>query len=138
VSPRIDHPPDDPIVGRLRKPESREVEDVLSLVGYVGPGRDEGRVKIFANRDLANWLEVPAIIDSQPLTPGDELSPSVVFVDREMMLEPIFETEAHEDDGRLDAVTEAFGDVPFSTWNLIPETRYIAARLIGLIPYEYE
>jgi hypothetical protein len=136
VSDRRPSPPDDPIVGRLRDPSSREVADVLSLVGYIG--REEDGFRIFANRDLANWLEVPAIIDSQPVNPGDELGPSVVFVDREMMLRPIFETDAHEDDGRLDAVTEAFGDVPFSTWNLIPETRYIAARLLGLIPYEYE
>jgi hypothetical protein len=138
VNSRISNPPDDPIVGRLRKPNSRAVEDVISLVGYVGPGEQEGRVRIFANRDLVNWIEVPEIIDSQPVTPGDELSPSVVFVAREMMLKPIFETEAGEDDGRLDAVTAAFGDVPFSTWNLIPETRYIAARLLGMIPYEYE
>ncbi len=137
MSPRIPNPSDDPIVGRLRKPDSPDVEDAISLVGYVGPGAN-GAIRVYDGRDLARWLEVPAILDSQPLTPGDELSPSVVWVERRTMLEPLFESPPGEDDGRIDAATEALGDVPFSTWNLIPETRYISARMLGLIPYDYE
>jgi hypothetical protein len=140
VSPRIPSPPDDPIVDRLRKPNSRDVEDVISLTGYVGPGRDESRLRIFADLDLARWIEVPAsaVVDSQPLYPDDQLSPSIVWVERRVMLEPVFEDAQGNDDGRIDAAAAALGDVPFSTWNLIPETRYIAARLLDLIPYEEE
>ncbi len=137
MSPRIPDPPDDPIVDRLRKPDSPDVEDAISLIGYVGPGAD-GAIRIYDGRDLQRFLEVPAVLDSQRLYPDDELSPSVVWVDRATMLEPIFVSAEGEDDGRIDAATQALGDVPFSTWNLIPETRYISARMLGLIPYDYE
>jgi hypothetical protein len=135
VSPRIPDPPDDPIVDRLRRPGSPDVEDAISLLGYIGPGKD-GSIRIYDGRDLQRWLEVPAVLDSQRVYPDDELSPSVVWVDRATMLEPIFQTAQGEDDGRIDAAVEALGDVPFSTWNLIPETRYITARMLDLIPYE--
>jgi hypothetical protein len=136
VSPRIPDPPDDPIVDRLRKPGSPDVEDAIALIGYVGPGTD-GAIRIYDGRDLQRFLEVPSVLDSQRVYPDDALSPSVVWVDRATMLDPIFEQDG-QDDGRIDAAVQALGNVPFSTWNLIPETRYICARMLDLIPYAEE
>jgi len=131
---RMPNPPPDPIVGRLGDPANLpDTEDVLALIGFVGPGRDGG-LRIHADRDLQRWLEIPAgaTKDSQQIDPGDELSRSVVWVDRQTMLLPIF-TPAQSD-----GLDEAFAGAPLSTWNLIPETRLVAAQLLDLIPYGEE
>jgi hypothetical protein len=120
VSPRIPDPPPDPIVGRLGDPANEpDTEDVIALNGFIGPGA-AGAVRVHPDRDLQRWVEVPAIVDSQQVNPGDELSRSVVWVDRQMMLEDLFEGDPGESDGRLQNVKRELGDVPFSTWNLIP------------------
>jgi hypothetical protein len=138
VSPRIPDPPPDPIVGRLGDPHNRpDAEDVIALNGFVGPGA-AGGFRIHPDPDLQRWLEVPAIVDSQQVNPGDELSRSVVWVDRQIMLQDLFEAPTGGSDGRLDNVKRELGDVPFSTWNLIPETRLAAASFLGLIPYGEE
>jgi hypothetical protein len=138
VSPRIPDPSPDPIVGRLGDLDNEpDAEDVIALNGFVGPGA-AGGFRIHPDRDLQRWLEVPAIVDSQQVNHGDELSRSVVWVDRQMMLEDLFEGEPGQSDGRLDDVKRDLGDVPFSTWNLIPETRLAAADFLGLIPYGEE
>jgi hypothetical protein len=136
--PRIVTRDPDPIIERLRKPsEEVETEDVISLVGFVGPGRN-GTVRIRPDLDAQRFLEVPAIVDRQPLEPGNELSRSRIWVLRETMLEPIFENEAGENDGRLTDVAAVLADAPFSVWNLIPETRLVAASMLDLIPYDDE
>jgi hypothetical protein len=138
VSPRVPDPGPDPIVDRLGDPANQpDTEDVIALNGFIGPGA-AGGVRIHPDRDLQRWLEVPAIVDSQQLNPGDELSRSVVWVDRRTMLEEIFEASPGVSDGRLDAAREALENPPFSTWNLIPETRLAAAELLGLVPYGEE
>jgi hypothetical protein len=138
VSPRIPTPPADPIVDRLTQPENRpETEDVIELVGYIGPGRGDG-FRIYPDRALQRWIEVPAVVDSQRIDPDDELSQSVIWVKRQTMLEPIFQGEPGQSDGRLDTVAEVLADAPFSTWNLIPETRLAAAQLLDLIAYGVE
>ena len=121
-------PDPDPIVGRLRIAEDQpDAEDVVALVGFVGPGGTTAGSASTRTATLSAGWRFPRIVDSQQVNPGDELSRSVVWVDRQMMLERLFESEPDENDGRLDAVTRRFGDVPFSTWNLIPETRLAAA-----------
>jgi hypothetical protein len=138
VSPRITDPPADPMVDRLGDPANQpDTEDVIALNGFIGPGA-AGGVRIHPDRDLQRWLEVPAIVDSQQVNPGDELSRSVIWVDRQMMLQDLFEASPGVSDGRLDDVKRDLGDVPFSTWNLIPETRLAAASFLGLIPYGEE
>jgi hypothetical protein len=138
VSPRDPDQPPDPIVDRLRDPANQpDAEDVIALKGFIGPGPGGG-FRIHPDRDLQRWLEVPEIVDSQQVNPGDELSRSVVWVDRQIMLEEIFEVAPGQSDGRLDEVKRDLGDVPFSTWNLIPETRLAAADFLGLIPYGEE
>jgi hypothetical protein len=138
VSPRVPDPSPDPIVDRLGDPANQpDTEDVLALNGFIGPGA-AGGFRIHPDRDLQRWLEVSAIVDSQPVNPGDELSRSVVWVDRRIMLEEIFEESPGVSDGRLGAAREALENPPFSTWNLIPETRLAAAELLGLLPYGEE
>jgi hypothetical protein len=138
VSPRNPTPAADPTVDRLGDPNNLpDAEDVIALVGFVGPGREDG-FRIHPDRDLQRWLEVPALVDSQRVDPEDELSRSVVWVNREMMLEQIFEGAPNESDGRLQDVANVLVDAPFSTWNLIPETRLAAAILLGLIAYGEE
>lgn len=128
-------PTDDPIVARLRTgPESPDTEDTVALVGYVGSGRN-GTIRIHPDRNLQRWLEVPAVVDSQRIDPNDALSRSVIWVDREMMLQEIFADAEGANDGRLPNVADVLADVPFSTWNLIPETRLEAARLLNLRPH---
>ena len=56
----------------------------------------------------------------------------------EKELEEIFEESPGVSDGRLGAAREALENPPFSTWNLIPETRLAAAELLGLLPYGEE
>jgi hypothetical protein len=137
VSPRVPNPTADPIVARLADPANQpDVADVIELVGYIGPGRP-GNLRIFPDRKLQRWLEVAegAVVDSQRIEPGNELSRSAIWVDRQTMLEEIFEAAPGQSDGRLDEVARVLADVPFSTWNLIPETRLDAADLLGLIAY---
>jgi hypothetical protein len=126
----------DPIIERLRKPgDAVETEDVIALVGFVGPGRN-GTVRIHPDYAARRYLEVPEIVDREPLEPGNELSPSRIWVDRLTMLEPIFENPDGENDGRLTDVANVLADAPFSVWNLIPETRLVAASMLDLIPYD--
>jgi hypothetical protein len=128
----------DPIIERLRKPaDDVETEDVISLVGFVGPGRD-GSVRIRPDLNGLRFLEVPAIVDREELEPGSQLTRSIVWVARETMLEPIFENVDGENDGRLGEVASVLADAPFSVWNLIPETRLVAASMLDLIPYDDE
>lgn len=134
---RTPNPTPDPIVGRLLKqerPGETDAEDVLALVGFVGPGRQDGR-RIHPDRHLQRWLELPdgAIVDSQRIDSEDELSRSVVWVRRSVMTEPVLQADV--DDGLFDQVLELLDSAPFSAWNLLPETRMVAARLLGLIPY---
>jgi hypothetical protein len=138
VSPRHVPPTTDPIVERLGDPENLpDAEDVIKLIGFVGPGRP-GSFRIHPDGDLQRWLEIPedALVDSQQVDPGDELSRSAIWVDRETMLQPILDEDVIEE--VLAQVKELLGPAPLSIWNLIPETRLEAARLLELIPYEGE
>jgi hypothetical protein len=133
-------PDPDPIVGRLHRNETGpDAEDVVALVGYIGPGRlppdadpddpEQRPLRIFADNELSRWLDVPrgAVVDTQRVNEEDELSPSVIWVDRPTMFAEI-------DWG---PVTEVLDNSdfkpPLSTWNLIPETPLVAASLMGML-----
>jgi hypothetical protein len=130
VPDRNSNPSDDPIVALLRRGTSPDTEDAVRLVGFVGEGRQGFR--IHPDRELQRWLEVPAIIHSQPLDPEDASSRSEVWVDRQTMIESIFSNEQAD---QLDAALEP---APLSTWNLIPETRLAAAAMLRLLPSDDE
>jgi hypothetical protein len=126
-------PSPDPLVALL------DSFDVVSLIGYVGEGRTpEGdtqpSVRIHPDRNLQRWLEVPRdkVIHSQQVDSESTLTRSIVWVDHSTMVDPIL-----SEDG-FDAVEAALGDAPLSSWNLIPYSRLVAARLLGLIWREDE
>jgi hypothetical protein len=128
--PRNTTPDPDPIVQLL------DSEDVVSLIGFVGTGRTtpggqgaQPALRIHSGRSLQRWIEIPqeAVIHSQQIDPTDPLTRSVVWVQREVMDEPMVTDEAFA------AILAALEQAPLSAWNLIPETRLVAAGLIGLI-----
>jgi hypothetical protein len=138
VSPRNPTPTTDPIVERLGDPQNLpDAEDVIKLIGFVGPGRP-GSFRIHPDGDLQRWLEVPegAIVDSQQIDPGNELGRSVIWVDRQTMMQPILDEDVIEE--VFAQVKELLGPAPLSIWNLIPETRLDVADLLDLVPYEGE
>jgi hypothetical protein len=126
--PRNDNPEPDPLVALL------DSFDVVSLVGYVGEGRtpsgySQPSLRIHPDRNLQRWLEIPRdkVIHSQQIDSEDTLTRSIVWVDHSTMVEPILSEED------VDAVAAALEPAPLSTWNLIPNTRLVAANLLGLI-----
>jgi hypothetical protein len=122
-------PEPDPLVTRLTR-EVNETEDVVALVGYVGPQR-EGNLRIYADHHLQRWLEIPAgnVKDSIRIGAEDPLGGrTVIWVDRVAMTAEVFDAEV------LSALDQRFvGSAQMSTWPLIPDNRYVAAEMLGLL-----
>jgi hypothetical protein len=132
---RDPNPQPDPLVARLLK-NANETEDVVALVGFVGAQR-EGNLRLYPDRNLQRWLEIPAtnVKDSIRIDTDDPLGGrTVIWVDRDSMTAKVF------DDGALAALEEHFeGGVDgwMSTWQLIPDNRYVAAEMLDLLaPWE--
>jgi hypothetical protein len=131
VSERDPNPAPNPLVTRLTKAGSEnETEDVVALIGFVGPGRD-GHFRLYPELQLQRWLDLPAgeIVDSHPVDADDPLeSRTVVWVKRAAMIAPIFNETA------VRALEAEFADDGWmSTWPLIPDSRLVAARILDLI-----
>jgi hypothetical protein len=140
VVPRDPDPPEAAIVERLRRPDDEiDTEDVIALVGFVGPGKD-GDLRLYPDANLQRWMDFrPSdIVDSQPLHPDPEddrrgrsalEGRHVVWVRQETMIDqPVFDPEA------LSQADFPFVGSEMSTWPLIPHDRYIAAQLLDLVP----
>ena len=127
---RTPNPPPDPVVERLRKAGSdNESEDVLALVGYVGPGRP-GHLRMHPDRDLRRWLEIPEgdILDSARVNLDDPLGGrTMVWVNRDAMQLPLFS------DNVLAALEAEFEHGAMSTWPLIPDSLQVAAEILDLL-----
>jgi hypothetical protein len=126
--PRNVSPEPDPLV------ESLEGEDVVSLIGFFDSGRtpegeDEPTVRMHSDQDMQRWLEIPhdAVVHREQIDLGDGFIRSKVWVQREVMVEPMVSDDAFTE------ILAALEQAPLSTWNLIPETRLVAADLLGLI-----
>jgi hypothetical protein len=141
VSPRTPSRDPDPMPDRLRKPGEIETEDTIALIGFVVPtevppeepeSEQQPVLRISPDTEGQRWLEIPFddVIDRQQIDPGNALTRSVVWARRTAMMQPIL------DEQQGSAVEEALTGVPVSTWNLIPETRLVAAYLLSLIPYD--
>jgi hypothetical protein len=124
-------PPISPIVERLLKNGSNETEDVMALVGFVGPGRG-GDVRLYPDIDFQRWMDIPPgdIVDSSPLDADHTglAGRTVVWVRQETMFQPVF-----KQDSFLDFEADFAGSW-MSTWPLIPSTRYVAAQILDLLP----
>lgn len=131
MSDRNPSPDPHPLVTRLtREGSDTETEDVIALVGFVGTG-PSGCVRLFSpESQLQRYMDlaVGEIVDSRPVDPGDELSPTLVWVTRATMVEPMFTPEA------LTALEAEFTGCGISTWPLVPDTRLVAASLLNLLP----
>lgn len=127
---RTPNPAPDPVVERLRKAGTEnESEDVLALVGYVGPGRP-GHLRIHADDDLRRWLDIPEgdIVDSARVDLEDPLGGrTMVWVNRDAMQLPLFS------DAVLDALEAEFANGAMSTWPLIPDSLQVAAEILDLL-----
>ncbi len=145
MSPRTPFRDPDPMPGRLRKPGEIETEDTIALLGYVVPAElpqeereetpeESPTLRIGPDLEGQRWLAIPfdKVIDRQQTEPGSEFTRSVVWVKRDVMMEPIFTGE------QSDLLEEALAGAPLTTWNLVPETRLAAAYLLNLIRYEEE
>ena len=142
---RVPAPDEAVIVDRLRRPgdpgEPRPIatEEVIALVGFVGPGKD-GDLRLYPDVNLQRWMDFQPgdIVDSQPLHPDPEderrgrhplEGRHVVWVRRETMIDqPVF------DPGSLSQADFPFVGSEMSTWPLIPQDRYLAAQLLDLVP----
>ena len=125
-------PPTSAIIEALLD-ESGNTKDVMALVGYVGPGRGDD-VRLYSDFDGQRWMDIPLDqiahqarledVERDPATPGR----SVVWVQREWMNGHVFREDALTDFG------EEFVDSWMSTWQLIPNTRMVAAEMLDLLP----
>ena len=123
---RVPNPDPDPLVPRVRSGS----EDVVALVGFVGEGA-EGHLRIYADHHLQRWLDIPAdaVVDSVRIEDDDPLGGrTMIWVAREAMAADVFDPDVF---GALEA---HFLDGGMSTWPLIPDTRYVAAAILGLLP----
>jgi hypothetical protein len=127
VSDRNDDPEPHPLVVRLTS-TGNDVEDVISLVGFVGLEADGNR-RIFADAGLQRYLDIPAtdLIHAEEL-PEEEGGRMRVYVRREAMNAAIF------DDGTLEALEGKILGARMSTWQFLPENRIVAAEVLGLLP----
>ena len=126
-------PPTSPIIEALLDEQTGNTKDVMALVGHVGPGRGDD-VRLYSDRDGQRWMDIPLDqvahhvpledVEPGPVEPGQ----SVVWVQREWMNGPVFLEVALTD------FEEFFAGSWMSTWQMIPDTRMVAAEMLDLLP----
>jgi hypothetical protein len=136
VSTRAPDPDPNPIVSRLIR-EGSETEDVVALIGFLGPVTDDSAAshrRIYPDLFYQRWLELPTnvILDSAPIDADAPGGRTVVWVKREAMRAPIFNPDIAVDE----LIAEHFVDGGMSTWSFLPDSRYDAARMLNLLARE--
>ena len=107
--------------------------DVMALVGFVGPGRDDD-VRLYPDIDFQRWLDIPrdAIRHHEPLSNfnGSRHGRMVLWVDSATMLEPMFDPDSSRGDlrGRLRRELDE---------HMVPRSRDAPRRCgdAGLVPH---
>jgi hypothetical protein len=137
VSPRVPDPDAHPILSRLvREGSDDEIEDVVALIGFLGPVTDasESHRRIYPDLFYQRWLALPtdAIVDTAPVDADVPGGRTVVWVTRAAMRAPIFDPDVAVDE----LVAEHFVDGGMSTWSFLPDSRYDAARMLNLLARE--
>jgi hypothetical protein len=122
VSERNRDPQPHPLVLRLSQ------EDVIELVGLVGERGEDGTMRVFADEDLQRWMDVPdaALVDTEPV-PDDPRGRTRVWVRRDAWAADAFT------DGAEDCLDEAIDGPGMSTWQFLPQSRIVAAEMMGLL-----
>ena len=124
-------PPASQAVQALLKEGSNETEAVTALVGFVGPGRGDD-IRLYPDIDFQRWMDIAPdeIVRSAPLTTfnSGRLERTVVWVKQEALMKPVFKPDSLQD------FQDDFAGSWMSTWPLIPETRFVAAQILDLLP----
>lgn len=70
-----------PLVAKLHA-DPDELTDLVALVGYLGPSKREGYVRLYVDLTFHNYYEIPAegIVSTSPTDASDENSPTAVHV----------------------------------------------------------
>jgi hypothetical protein len=117
--------------GRIRsRPEG---EDVVALRGFLDDERS-GKRRLFADTDLQQYMEFEAdeVVDAEqlPAETGDPGPRTVLWVKGDALRTALFT----EDEGT--AIAAEFTARGVSGWQFLPETRFIAAGMLGMLGYE--
>lgn len=70
-----------PLVAKLHA-DPDQLTDLVALVGYLGPSKREGYVRLYVDLSFRNYYEIPneGIVSTSPTNASDENSPTTVHV----------------------------------------------------------
>lgn len=65
--------------------------EVVSLVGYIGPSRRDGYIRLYQDLSFRNYYEIPgeSVVGTSPVNPDDENSPTQVRVEPDARVEVV-------------------------------------------------
>jgi hypothetical protein len=65
--------------------------ELATLVGYLGPSRRDGSIRLYRDLTFRNFYEIPSdgIVSTKPVNPDDENSPTLVQVDPDTKVEVV-------------------------------------------------
>lgn len=138
MSERNRNPDPHPALVRLAKPgNTDETEDVISIVGFVGPRAEDGPVRVYADEDGQRYLDITfeAFIDSEPV-PDDERGRTRIYVKRELMVANTFGDPATDQAQMLQTLQGSIEGPSMSVWQFLPQNRLVAADMLGMLPEE--
>jgi hypothetical protein len=139
VSERNRNPNPHPVLDRLRREGTdSETEDVISLVGYIGPRLPDGPMRLFADEEGQSYLEFEFadFLDAEEI-PGDDRVR--IYVTRAAMVANTFGDPAGQQSDVLQALHDSVVGPPMSLWQFLPQNRLVAAEMLGMLPrYEDE
>jgi hypothetical protein len=125
-------PPDSNILERFRDERTGQPQEVTALVGFVGPGRGDA-VRIYPDEEGQRWMDVPLehVVGHAPFADIDTTQPgrTVVWVERDWMRGAVFREDALTDFAEFFDEDDSW----ISTWQLIPDSRLVAADMLGLL-----
>ena len=129
-----------PQLERLVKPDAApEVEDVVALVGFVGPRDPEGPLRLYADEDGQRYIEIPFadFVDSEPV-PDDKRQRTRIYVKRALMTDHTFGDPDPDPESpqsqMLQNLQDAVVGPTLSLWQFLPQNRLVAAELLGMLP----
>lgn len=128
MSERNRNPNPHPVLDRLKKDGTEnETEDVISLVGYIGPRLADGPMRLFADEEGQSFLEFEFddFVDAEEIS-GDERMR--IYVKRKALVDNAFEEDV------LDALAPKVVGRPMSLWQFLPQNRLVAAEMLGMLP----
>jgi hypothetical protein len=129
VSERNRNPDPHPVLVRLAS------EDVVSLVGFVGPREPEGPVRLYADEDGQRYMDIPFedFIDAEPV-PYDERGRTRIYVKRDLMVANTFGDPQTQQMQVVQSLQDSIDGPTMSVWQFLPQNRLVAAEMLGMVP----